>query len=73
MTLPPNYGPEYIRQFEGMYRDLAREHRLPLIPFLLAGVAATESMQRDGLHPTVEGNRRVAATVLKTLQPLLQK
>jgi acyl-CoA thioesterase I len=74
ITLPPNYGPDYIASFENQYRDLAHQHRVPLIPFLLEGVAGTtEFMQRDGLHPNVEGNRRVAATVMKTLEPLLHK
>ena len=74
MTLPPNYGPEYIRSFENVYREVARNSRAPLIPFLLDGVAGTsEYMQRDGLHATAEGNRRVAATVFKTLEPFLRK
>jgi acyl-CoA thioesterase-1 len=74
MTLPPNYGPEYIRSFENVFKHLAREHQLALIPFFLEGVGGVaEMMQRDGLHPTVEGNRRVAATVMKTLEPLLEK
>ncbi len=72
MTLPPNYGPDYIRSFESIYTDLAKKHSCPLIPFLLAGVAESgKYMQPDGLHPNVEGNRRVAANVMKTLQPLL--
>ncbi len=72
MTLPPNYGPEYIRSFEAVYRDLARQKKLPLIPFLLEGVGGDAAlMQRDGIHPTEEGYRRVAATVMKAIAPLL--
>ena len=53
MTLPPNYGPEYIRSFEGVYHDLAKQYQLPLIPFLLLGVGGNPAlMQRDGIHPT---------------------
>ena len=74
MTLPPNYGPDYIRSFERMYTTLAAQYKLPLIPFLLAGVAGTpELMQEDGLHPTAEGNSRVAANVVGYLEPLLTK
>src|SRR5262249_12582482 len=73
-TLAPNYGPESIRSFENLYRELAHQHRVALVPFILEGVAGTtEFMQRDGLHANVEGNRRVAATVMKTLEPLLHK
>jgi len=72
MTLPPNYGPEYIRSFEAVYRDLAKQYRLPLIPFLLSGVGGNPAlMQRDGIHPTGEGNRKVARNVMETLGPLL--
>jgi acyl-CoA thioesterase I len=72
MTLPPNYGPVYIRSFERMFTTLAARHKLPLIPFLLAGVAGTTRyMQGDGLHPNAEGCRLVAQNVFKSLEPLL--
>jgi acyl-CoA thioesterase I len=77
MTLPPNYGPEYIRGFEAMYRDLAKKYKLTLIPFLLEGIrqqlATTPGLlNRDGIHPTPKGNVLVASTVMETLEPLLQ-
>ncbi|HWQ56001.1 MAG TPA: arylesterase [Bryobacteraceae bacterium] len=73
MTLPPNYGAGYIREFERMYRELAAKHRLALIPFLLEGVGGTEVyMQGDGLHPNAEGSAKVAQNVLKVLEPLLR-
>ena len=72
MTLPPNYGPEYIQSFEAVYKDLAKQYRLPLIPFLLTGVGGHPAlMQRDGIHPTGDGNRIVAGNVMKFLAPLL--
>ena len=78
MTLPPNYGPEYIRQFEAAYRDLAAKYKLRLIPFLMQDIAtqmATRKglMQRDGIHPTAEGHKIIADTVFRFLQPLLQR
>ena len=73
MTLPRNYGPDYVQGFEKVFRDLAREKRVATIPFLLEGVATDPRlMQADALHPTAEGARRVAATVLGYLQPLLK-
>ncbi|HEV2687988.1 MAG TPA: arylesterase [Bryobacteraceae bacterium] len=73
MTLPPNYGPEYIRGFEQIYRELGVKYKLTRIPFLLEGVATDRSlMQRDGLHPTARGNEKVAATVMKYLKPILR-
>jgi acyl-CoA thioesterase-1 len=74
MTLPPNYGPEYIRGFEQVYKDLAGKYKLARIPFLLEGVATDKSlMQRDGIHPTGQGNEKVAATVMKYVRPSLGK
>ncbi len=74
MTLPPNYGPDYIREFEQIYVQLAARYKLPRIPFLLEGVALDRSlMQPDGIHPTAAGNEKVAAHVMKTLAPLLRR
>jgi acyl-CoA thioesterase-1 len=73
MTLPRNYGPEYIHSFEQMYVDLANRYRLVRIPFLLEGVGGVASLtQPDGLHPTAKGAEIVANTVLKYLKPLLK-
>jgi acyl-CoA thioesterase-1 len=72
MTLPPNYGPDYIRRFEQIYKDLAAKHGAPLIPFFLDGVGGhPKYMQSDGIHPNAEGNRKVAALVMKFIEPLL--
>jgi acyl-CoA thioesterase-1 len=55
-----------------VYPDLAGTYRVPLIPFLLEGVAGDAALnQADGIHPNPEGARRVADTVWKTLEPLL--
>ena len=73
MTLPPNYGPEYIKPFEKIYVDLADKYKIPRIRFLLQGVGGhAELMQKDGLHPTAEGNEIVARNVYNSLQPLLR-
>lgn len=73
MTLPPNYGAAFIRKFEALYKDLASQYKLVLIPFLLEGVGAhDELMQRDGIHPNAAGARIVEALVMKTLKPLLK-
>ncbi|HLI82496.1 MAG TPA: arylesterase [Bryobacteraceae bacterium] len=72
ITLPPNYGADYVKRFDAMYTDLAKRYQLPLLPFLLDGVATKpELMQQDGLHPNAAGTRIVVQNVLKTLQPLL--
>jgi acyl-CoA thioesterase I len=72
ITLPPNYGPDYIQRFAAIYPQLAAKYKVRLLDFLLAGVAGNPRlMQQDGLHPNAEGTRIVAATVLKSLQPML--
>ena len=72
MTLPRNYGPEYLHQFEQIYVDLAKQDHLTRIPFLLDGVATDKKlMQEDSIHPTAEGNQKVAQTVFNYLKPML--
>lgn len=72
ILLPPNYGPRYLQQFEQIYPQLAKQHQLPLVPFLLEGVADNPAlMQQDGLHPTAEAQPRILDTVWVELKPLL--
>jgi acyl-CoA thioesterase-1 len=74
ITLPPDYGPDYIKQFDDTYTLLAKKYKVPLLPFLLKGAFGLEGMmQRDNTHATAEGNKIVAANVLPLVQPLLKK
>lgn len=74
IRLPPNYGPAYTRKFEQVYAGLAREHKLPAVPFLLEGFAEKpEYFQPDGIHPAVQAQPLIAETVWKALRPLLDK
>jgi acyl-CoA thioesterase-1 len=56
-----------------MFRDLAREHKLTLIPFLMSDIITKDLryLQRDGIHPTAEGSEIIAGTVLRAVKPLL--
>src|SRR5579863_3911794 len=73
MTLPRNYGPEYIRSFEQVYIALAKQYGLVRIPFLLEGVGGhPDLMQADGIHPTATGADIVARNVMSYLEPLLK-
>ncbi|MFI5363050.1 MAG: arylesterase [Elusimicrobiota bacterium] len=64
MKIPPNYGAERARTFGEIYPTIAREQRIAFMPFLLEGVAADPALnQSDGIHPNVEGHKRVAASV----------
>jgi acyl-CoA thioesterase I len=72
MEAPPNFGPEYTVSFREVFRDLAKQYKVTLLPFLLdkvAGVAALN--QSDGIHPNVEGARIVADTVWNVLKPMV--
>jgi len=74
MKIPPNYGLDYTRGFSSMFEQLAREHNVTLIPFLLEGVAAKPELnQADGMHPTAPGYQIVADTVMTAIEPLLRK
>jgi acyl-CoA thioesterase-1 len=73
MEAPPNFGQGYIVSFHQVYPALANTYNVPLIPFLLQGVAGIEGLnQRDGIHPTAEGARIVADNVWTVLRPMLK-
>lgn len=72
ITLPPNYGVDYIGDFERMYVETATKYGASRIPFLLAPVIALPgAMQPDGIHPTAKGNELVAQLVFQYLKPML--
>jgi acyl-CoA thioesterase-1 len=74
MKLPPNYGSDYTRAFQGIYVELANQYGVPFVPFFLEGVAAKAGLnQADGIHPTGPGYAVVVETVWPTLEPLLKK
>jgi acyl-CoA thioesterase-1 len=74
MEAPPNLGPQYTKEFRAVYQDLARQYDVPLVPFLLYGVAGIASMnQRDGIHPNAEGAKIVAGLVWPVLEPVARK
>ena len=73
MLMPPNYGPEYTKGFAEMYPRIAKEMDVPLVPFLLEGVGGVARLnQADGLHPTAEGQVKVAETVTPYLEEMLR-
>lgn len=72
MEAPPNAGASYASAFRDVYTTVAREEHVPLVRFVLDGVAGIETLnQQDGIHPNVEGAKRVADTVWPALAPLL--
>ena len=74
ISLPPQYGTDYITRFDSMYPTLAKQFHVPLLPFILQDVYGIEGdIQSDGVHPTAQGAKQVAANVDKLIQPMLKK
>lgn len=72
MEAPPNFGPEYTVSFRQVYRDLAKDYKVTLLPFLLDKVAGNPALnQGDGIHPNIEGTAIVADTVWHKLRPMV--
>jgi len=72
IKMPPNYGPAYTQAFERVYPELAAAHDVPLVSFLLEGVALDRSlMQADGVHPNVAGHAVMFENVWDVLEDLL--
>ncbi|HEX5628111.1 MAG TPA: arylesterase [Usitatibacteraceae bacterium] len=73
LMIPPNYGIDYAREFRELYPQLARKARVPLVPFLLDGVAERRDLfLPDQLHPSAEAQPRILANVWPTVEPLLK-
>ena len=74
MEAPPNYGAVYTRSFRSIYTDVAKKENVPLLPFLLSGVAGISKLnQADGVHPNVAGERIVADNVWNALKPIVER
>ena len=73
MLIPPNWGREYFNGFRAVFPQLAKKHQAGLIPFLLEGVGGKPELNfPDGIHPTAEGHKIVAANIWKVLEPVLR-
>jgi acyl-CoA thioesterase-1 len=74
ITLPPDYGPDYIKRFNQTYTLLAAKYRVPMLPFLLKNVYGVPGMmQHDDIHATAKGNQVVARNVIPIVLPLLSR
>jgi acyl-CoA thioesterase-1 len=72
VRLPPNYGKTYTERFHQVYEDIARESKVPLVPFILEGIATDRTqMQADGLHPDAQAQSKVLENVWAELQSML--
>ncbi|WP_233829927.1 arylesterase [Paraburkholderia sp. ZP32-5] len=73
MYVPPNYGPDYTQKFHGLYGQLSKEFHVPLVPFLLAGIADKPDMfQADQIHPTQQAQPVLLDNVWPAVKPLLR-
>jgi acyl-CoA thioesterase-1 len=74
MRMPPNYGLEYTGQFSASFIDIAREKKIPLVPFLLNDIALSRKLlQDDDIHPNALGQPQLLENVWPGLVPLLRK
>lgn len=73
MQIPPNYGPEYTRDFKAVFGALARRHKTAWAPFLLEGMADDLRLfQPDRIHPTEEAQPILLENVWQALRPMLK-
>jgi acyl-CoA thioesterase-1 len=73
MQSPPNMGPDFTSKFQQVFKDVAQEKNIALIPFLLEGVAGEPELNLpDGIHPTPEGHQIVAKNVWEILENKLE-
>jgi len=73
LMIPPNYGIDYAAEFQRLYPAIAGKLRVPLVPFLLDGIAdRPELFQPDQLHPSAAAQARILDNVWKAIEPLLR-
>jgi acyl-CoA thioesterase I len=73
METPPTRGWDYFVAFHRVFPDVAEKYGIPLVPFLLSGVALVPEMNgSDGIHPNAAGARRIAENVWPFLDRLLR-
>lgn len=73
MFIPPNYGQRYMQGFHETFHEVAAEHAVPLVPFLLEGVATDAAlMQGDGIHPTADAQPLLLDNLWALLEPMLE-
>jgi acyl-CoA thioesterase-1 len=74
MLAPPTMGSDYQREFTMAFPDLASQHKVEFLPFLLENIAMKKELnQADGIHPNAAGERVMTDNVYKALQPMLKK
>jgi acyl-CoA thioesterase-1 len=71
IQLPPNYGPDYTRQFRALYPKVAKRFGIASLPFMLDGIPP-EQFQADNLHPTAAAQPLIMHNILQPLMPLLR-
>jgi len=73
IRLPPNYGKKYTDEFEQSFAQVANQNNIPLVPFILDGIAMHEQyMQLDGLHPTAAAQEIILDNIWPTLNSTLE-
>lgn len=74
MLAPPSLGADYQREYTNAFPDLADEHDVEFLPFILENIALNKNLnQADGIHPNAEGEKILTENVYKALIPMLEK
>ncbi len=72
MLAPPTMGAQYQREYVAAFPDLATEHKVDFLPFLLENIALNKELnQGDGIHPNAKGEIIMTDNVYKALKPML--
>jgi acyl-CoA thioesterase-1 len=74
ITLPPNYGPDYVQSFDQVFKTLAAKHHVAFVPMIYKDlIHVPGTIQQDGIHPTAKGSEIIAKTLLPALKPILRR
>ncbi len=74
MRMPPNLGADFVAKFSAVFPEVAEKNETSLVPFLLEGVGGVANLnQADRIHPTAEGQKKIAEVMWPTIEKLLAK
>jgi len=74
LYMPPNYGKDYTKKFEKVFKTVADKNKIPLADFLLNNVAGKPDLnQPDGIHPNEKGHKIVAENIYKSVIKYLKQ
>ena len=72
MRIPPNYGKAYSEKFFNIFKQVAYEKKIAIVPFMFEGFAENRDyFLADQIHPNEKAQRKILENIWEELEPLI--